>query len=180
MKRLIVISAAVIFAVILVFGIIAQGPPPQGPPGGAVGVGMMMAANMQSAMTLNTERSLAYLLLEMNIPDDQLPKIRAIYLESWKAYKELTPKLEKAGTDRNAMTEIRADAGKINEKRIAKVKEILTKADDMKKLNDYEKKLNEPRPQRQRQGGGGGGPQGGPPQGEGQPPGGNMQAPQGR
>jgi len=177
MKRLIVISAAVIFAVILVFGIVAQGPPGGGGPGGAGGPGggmMMTAANMQSALTLNTERSLAYLLLEMNIPDDQLVKIRAIYLESWKAYKELATKMEAAGTDRDAMTAIRADAGKISEKRIAKVKEIL-KADDMKKLTDYETKLNEPRQQRQRQGAGGGGPQGG-----GQP-GGNMQrAPQGQ
>jgi len=176
MKRLIVISAAVIFAGILAFGLIAQGPPPGGGgPGGAGGGGMMMtAANMQSALTLTAERSLAYLLLEMNITDEQLPKIRAIYLESWKAYKELATKLEKAGNDRDAMMGIRADADKIKEKRISKLKEILT-ADDMKKLNDYETKLNE-RPQRQqRQGGaGGGGPQGG-------QPGGNMQrAPQGQ
>ncbi|MEK7399259.1 MAG: hypothetical protein AAB116_20155 [Candidatus Poribacteria bacterium] len=176
MKRLIVISAAVIFAVILVFGIIAQGPPPQGPPGGggpggAGGGGAMMMANMQSALTLNTERSLAYLLLEMNIPDDQLVKVRATYLKSWKAYKELGTKLETVGTDRDAMMAIRADADNINKKRIDALKEIITKADDMKKLNDYETKLNV-RPQRQRQGAGGGGPQGG-----GQPPGGNMQAP---
>ena len=175
MKRLIVISAAVIFAVILVFGIIAQGPPPQGPPGGggpggAGGGGAMMMANMQSALTLNTERSLAYLLLEMNIPDDQLVKVRATYLKSWKAYKELGTKLETVGADRDAMMAIRADADNINKKRIDALKEIITKADDMKKLNDYETKLNV-RPQR-RQGAGGGGPQGG-----GQPPGGNMQAP---
>jgi hypothetical protein len=183
MKRLIVISAAVIFAVILVFGLIAQGPPgggggPGGP--GGPGGGMMMAANMQSALTLTTERSLAYLLLEMNIPkepsdpkdeqakikaNEQLARIRATYLKSWKAYKELATKLEKAGTDRDAMLGVRADAGKINEKRIAELKDILS-ADDMKKLNDYEIKLNE-RPQRQRGGAGGGGPQGG-----GQPQGG--------
>ncbi len=165
MKRLIVISAAVIFAGILAFGLIAQGPPPGGGgPGGAGGPGgggMMMMANMQSALTLTTERSLAYLLLEMNITDEQLPKIRAIYQESWKAYKELAKKLETVGNDRDAMMGIRADADKIKEKRISKLKEILT-ADDMKKLTDYETKLNE-RPQRQqRQGGaGGGGPQGG-------------------
>jgi len=175
MKRLIVISAAVIFAGILAFGLIAQGPPGGGGPGGAGGPGgggmMMTAANMQSALTLTTERSLAYLLLEMNITDEQLPKIRAIYLESWKAYKELAKKLETVGTDRDAMMGVRADADKIKEKRISKLKEILT-ADDMKKLNDYEAKLNE-RPQRQQRQGAGG-PQGG-------QPGGNMQrAPQGQ
>jgi hypothetical protein len=180
MKRLIVISAAVIFAVILVFGLIAQGPPGGGPGGaggpGGPGGGMMMAANMQSALTLNTERSLAYLLLEMNIPkepgdpkdeqakikaNEQLARIRATYLKSWKAYKELTTKLEKAGNDRDAMMGIRADAGKINEKRIAELNDILS-PEDMKKLNDYEKKLNE-RPQRPQRAGGGG------PQGGGQP-----------
>jgi hypothetical protein len=173
MKRLIVISAVTVFAAMLVIGIIAQAPPGGAPggPGGPGGGGMMMG-NMQSALTLTTERSLAYLLLEMNLPDEQLPKIRAIYLESWKAYKEPIAKLAQAGNDRDAMMGIIADAGKIKDKRIAKLKEILS-ADDMKKLNDYETKLNE-RPQRQRQGAGG--PQGGGPQG-----GGNMQTvPQGK
>ena len=174
MKHLIVISAAVIFAVILVFGLIAQGPPPGGAPGGPGGGGMMMMGGMQGGLTLTTERSMAYLLLDMNITDEQLPKIRAIYLESWKAYKELTAKLEKAGNDRDAMMGVRADANKVKEKRIAKLKEILT-ADDMKKLNDYETKLNE-RPQRQqRQGAGGGGTQG-----AGQPGGNTQRAPQGQ
>lgn len=152
MKRLIVISSAIVFTIILAIAIIAQAPPggpPSGMPGGPGG-GMMMMGAMQGALSLNMERSLAYLLLEMNIPDEQLPKIRAIYLESWKAYKVLNEKLEQVGNDRDAMMGIRAEADKIKEKRVEKLKEILS-ADDMKKLTEYETKLTE-RPQRQRQG----------------------------
>ncbi len=149
MKRLIVIFSVTLITVILAVALIAQAPP-GGMPGGPGG-GMMMGA-MQGALSLNMERSLAYLLLEMNIPDEQLPKIRAIYLESWKAYKELNEKLEQVGNDRDAMMGIRAEADKIKEKRIEKLKEILS-ADNMKKLTEYEAKLSE-RPQRQRQGAG--------------------------
>ncbi|HGE71232.1 TPA: hypothetical protein ENX78_10380 [Candidatus Poribacteria bacterium] len=163
MKRLIVISSAIVFTIILAIAIIAQAPP-GGMPGGPGG-GMMMMGGMQSVLTLTMERSLAYLLLEMNVPDEQLPKIRAIYLESWKAYSELNKKLEQVGNDRDAMMGIRAEADKIKEKRIEKLKEILS-ADDMKKLTEYETKLTE-RPQRQRQGAGApqGQPGGGRPQG---------------
>jgi len=163
MKRLVVISSAIVFTIILAIAIIAQAPP-GGMPGGPGG-GMMMMGGMQGALTLTMERSLAYLLLEMNIPDEQLPKIRAIYLESWKAYNELNKKLEQVGNDRDAMMGIRAEADKIKEKRIEKLKEILS-ADDMKKLTEYETKLAE-RPQRQRQGTGApqGQPGGGRPQG---------------
>lgn len=151
MKRLIVIASVIVFTIILAIAIIAQAPPggPGGMPGGPGG-GMMMMGAMQGALSLNMERSLAYLLLEMNIPDDQLPKIRAIYLESWEAYKKLNEKLGQVGNDRDAMMGIMAEADKIKEKRIEKLKEILS-ADDMKKLTEYETKLAE-RPQRQRQG----------------------------
>lgn len=138
MKRVLVLSAALIsVAVILILGIqyTTQAQRPEGgPPGMPSGM-----SNAKTMMMSQLERSWTYLSLDMAITDEQLTKTRLIYQESWDKYKELADKVEQESDDREIMQSIKSEQDKIKAKRSEKLKDILSE-EEMKKLTEYENK----------------------------------------
>lgn len=104
------------------------------------------------------EAAWSYISFEMDVADDALPKIRAIFQKTWNTRKEMAKEMADGGGGREAMQEMQSVAEKAIMDMAMQLTDVMT-PEQMEKLDKWQKAYQE-QAQRQRRGGansGGGG-----------------------